>query len=103
MNWYKNWIPDRDYLIEKIVEIEIEKIYQNDKAKISDSLKGAGKISICADIWPKPGMIDFLGITTEHTVGWLIFKDIKFQGLSKICFKQNILWIYFQGSASSKQ
>ena len=34
---------------------EIEKVHQNVEGKISDSLKGASKTSICADIWSKPG------------------------------------------------
>ena len=39
--------------------VEIEKVYQNVKAKISDNLEDASKISICADIWPKPEMTAF--------------------------------------------
>jgi len=41
-------------------------VYQNAKAKISESLSGATKISICADIWSKPGMTAFLGITSHY-------------------------------------
>ena len=49
------------------MESEIEKIYQNSKAKVSESLGGATKISICADIWSKPGMTaSFLGITAHY-------------------------------------
>ena len=40
-----------------------------------------------------------LPIFDHNTIGQLIFKDIKFRGYSKICLKQNILWIYFQGWA----
>ena len=49
------------------MESEIEKIYQNSNAKVSESLGGATKISICADIWSKPGMTaSFLGITAHY-------------------------------------
>ena len=46
---------------------EVEKVYQNTQAKISEGLSGATKISICADIWSKPGMTaSFLGITAHY-------------------------------------
>ena len=52
---------------QKKIGIEIEKVYQNVKGKISDSLKGASKISTCADIWSKPGMTaSFLDITAHY-------------------------------------
>ena len=52
---------------QKKIGIEIEKVYQNVKGKISDSFKGACKISIFADIWSKPGMTaSFLGITAHY-------------------------------------
>ena len=42
-------------------------MYQNTKVKVSESLSGATKISICADIWSKPGMTaSFLGITAHY-------------------------------------
>ena len=51
----------------KKMGIEIERVYQNVKAKISESLKGANKISICTDIWSTPGMTaSFLGITAHY-------------------------------------
>ena len=51
----------------KKIGIEIEKVYQNVKGKISDGFKGACKISIFADIWSKPGMrASFLGITAHY-------------------------------------
>ena len=58
---------DPRYTVPHQKKIGIEKIYQNVKGKISDSLKGASKISIFADIWSKPGMTaSFLGITAHY-------------------------------------
>ena len=51
----------------KKLGIEIENLYGNVKRKISSSLQNARLISVCADIWSKPGMTaSFLGITAHY-------------------------------------
>ena len=46
---------------------EIENLYGNVKRKISSSMQNARLISVCADIWSKPGMTaSFLGITAHY-------------------------------------
>ena len=51
----------------KKLGIEIENLYGNFKRKISSSLQNDRIISICTDIWSKPGMTaSFLGITAHY-------------------------------------
>jgi len=51
----------------KKLGVEIENLYSNVKSKISSSLQNARFISICTDIWSKPGMTaSFLGITAHY-------------------------------------
>ena len=51
----------------KKLGIEIENLYGNVKRKISSSLQNTRLISVCANIWSKPGMTtSFLGITAHY-------------------------------------
>ena len=47
--------------------LEIDRLYDNLKSVIMSSLQGANRISICTDIWSKPGFTaSFLGITAHY-------------------------------------
>lgn len=62
---------DRKYQVphRKAVSEEITKTYSHLKAKIRSSLEKAEFVSICADIWSKPGMTaSFLGVTAHFFV-----------------------------------
>ena len=51
----------------KKMGLEIDRLYDNLKSVIMSSLQGANSISICTDIWSKPGFTaSFLGVTAHY-------------------------------------